>query len=68
MLVTSVVVFTIVALLGLSMAADVFKGRSSSTPSRLAHVGLALLGSALILIATFFGDHRLLLIQHGTNA
>jgi multisubunit Na+/H+ antiporter MnhG subunit len=61
MLVASAVVFTIVALLGLSMAADVFKGRSSSTPSRLAHVSLALLGSALVIIATFFGDHRLLI-------
>jgi uncharacterized BrkB/YihY/UPF0761 family membrane protein len=28
----------------------------------LAHVSLALLGSALVIIATFFGDHRLLII------
>ncbi len=61
MLISSVVVFTIAALLGLSMAADVFKGRISSKLSRLAHVGLALVGSALVIIAAFFGDHRLLI-------
>lgn len=59
MLMTSVVVFTIVALIGLAMATDVFKGRNSSNLSRLAHVILALVGSALVIIAAVSGDHRL---------
>lgn len=62
MLMLSVAVFTLVALMGAGMGIDAFKGRGSSRLYALIHGGLALLGSALVIMAALEGDTRLYVI------
>lgn len=59
MLILALVLFTAVALFGLKMAADLFKSQRSPTLAKVAHVVLALVGSLLVIVATFAGDARL---------
>ncbi|QSA96959.1 hypothetical protein [Methylococcus sp. EFPC2] len=50
--------FTVVALAGVLLALDVFKGIGSSKQFALAHAGVALLGSLLVILAALGGDNR----------
>lgn len=58
MLMFSLAVFTLVAVMGLSMACDVFKSRGTPKLYALVHGGMALFGSALVIIAALQGDNR----------
>lgn len=60
MLVFAVAIFALVAVMGLGMALDVFNGRASPKMYALAHAGLALLGSALVIFAALQGDTRVI--------
>jgi len=62
MLMLSVAVFTLVAFMGAGMGIDAFQGRGSSRLYALIHGGLALLGSALVIMVALKGDTRLYLI------
>lgn len=58
MLVFAVAVFTLVAVMGLGLIVDVFKGSASSTTFAVLHAGFALLGSVLVILAALGGDDR----------
>lgn len=55
----SFAVFTLVALMGLSMVWDVWRGFAVGSSYALAHGAAALLGSVLVIYAAFTGDTRL---------
>lgn len=59
MLMLALGAFTIVAVMGLLMATDVFKGIGTSRLFALTHAGMAALGSALVIVAALGGDNRL---------
>ena len=58
MLVFALAIFTLVAVMGLGLIFDVFKGSPSSRQYALVHAGFALLGSALVILAALGGDNR----------
>ena len=58
MLIFALAVFTLVAVMGLGLIIDVFKGGSSSKQFALVHAGFALLGSVLVILAALGGDNR----------
>ena len=58
MLVFAVAVFTLVAVMGLGLICDVFKGSPSTKIYALVHAGFALFGSALVILAALGGDSR----------
>ncbi|HWP00087.1 MAG TPA: hypothetical protein VNL74_05590 [Methylococcus sp.] len=57
----SFAVFTLVAVMGLMMACDVWRGIAVGSAYALAHGAAALLGSALVIYAALTGDTRLYL-------
>lgn len=59
MLIVSLALFTVVALVGIFLAKNVFAGKSSSGFARFMHVGFACAGSVLVIVEAFRGDHRL---------
>jgi hypothetical protein len=59
MLIASLALFTVVALVGVFLAKDVFAGKSSSGLARFMHVGFACAGSVLVIVEAFRGDQRL---------
>jgi hypothetical protein len=59
MLVFALAVFTLVALMGLAMALNIFRGGVHSKQYAMTHGGFALLGSALVIWAAIGGDERL---------
>lgn len=61
MLIFAVAVFTLVAVMGLGMALDLFKGRGSPRQFALTHAGFAALGSLLVIIAALQGDLRVVI-------
>ncbi len=58
MLVMSLAIFTVVAVMGLGMATDVFKGRGTPKMYALTHAGFAAVGSLLVILAALGGDNR----------
>ena len=58
MLVFALAVFTLVAVMGLGMAVDVFKGAPTPKLYALTHAGFALLGSGLVIAQALGGDNR----------
>ena len=58
MLILALTIFTLVALMGLGLALDVFKGAGSSIIFARIHALLALIGSALVIGAALAGDER----------
>jgi hypothetical protein len=58
MLVFALAVFTLVAVMGLGLICDVFKGSSSSKTYAVLHAGFALIGSALVILDALGGDNR----------
>ncbi len=58
MLVFALAVFTLVAVMGLGLIFDVFKGSASSKTYALVHAGFALLGSVLVILEALGGDDR----------
>lgn len=58
MLIFALTIFTLVAIMGLGLALDVFKGAGSSIIFARTHAGLALAGSALVIAAALGGDDR----------
>lgn len=59
MLVGAFAVFTLVAVMGLSIVASVWRGHAVEPGYPLLHGAAALLGSALVIIAALDGDERL---------
>lgn len=59
MLMGAFAVFTLVAVMGLTMLADVWRGHAVEPAYPLLHGGAALLGSALVIITALAGDTRL---------
>lgn len=59
MLVGAFLTFTLVAIMGLMMVCDVWKGISVGAFYPRLHAGAALLGSALVIAAALDGDTRL---------
>jgi uncharacterized membrane protein (DUF373 family) len=59
MLIVSLALFTIAALVGIFLAKDVFAGKSPFGLARFTHVGLACVGSVLVIVEVFRGDQRL---------
>lgn len=60
MLMFSLAIFTLVALMGITLGIDAFKGRESSRQFALVHGVLAALGAALVIGAFWQGDGRVL--------
>jgi len=58
MLVFALAVFTLVAVMGLGLIFDVFKGSASSKTFACLHGGFALFGSVLVILAALGGDSR----------
>ena len=58
MLIFAVAVFTLVAVMGLGLIVDVFKGSPSTKTFAILHAGFALLGSVLVILAALGGDSR----------
>lgn len=58
MLVFAIAVFTLVALMGLGMILELFKGQRTPKIFALLHAGFALLGSGLVVFAALGGDNR----------
>lgn len=61
MLVGAFAVFTLVAVMGLSIVPSVWRGHAVEPSYPLLHGGAALLGSALVIVAALGGDTRLYL-------
>ncbi len=59
MLMGALAVFTLVAVMGLSMIFSVWRGYEIEPGFPLLHGGAALLGSALVIVAALEGDTRL---------
>lgn len=59
MLMAAMAIFTLVAAMGALMACDVWRGRGVEPMYALAHGGIALLGSAFVIVAALMGDTRL---------
>jgi len=59
LLISSLFVFTLVALMGLSMVGDVWAGRSVGAVFPRLHAAAALFGSTLVIGAALEGDTRL---------
>jgi hypothetical protein len=60
MLMFSLAIFTLVALMGVSMGLDAFKGRETPRQFAMIHGVLAALGAALVIGAAWQGDGRVL--------
>lgn len=60
MLMLSLAIFTLVALMGVSLGIDTFNGRESSRQFALVHGILAAIGAALVIGAYWQGDARVL--------
>jgi len=58
MLIVSLALFTVVALVGILLARNVFAGKSSSGLARFMHVGFACVGAVLVIVEAFRGDQR----------
>ncbi|WP_022947840.1 hypothetical protein [Methylohalobius crimeensis] len=58
LLTASLAVFTVVALLGLTIALDLFRGYPVDRRVVLTHAGLAVFGAALAVGAALLGDKR----------
>lgn len=58
MLMMALGIFTLVAVMGLGLIIDLFKGRSSSKTYAVVHAGFALAGSALVILSALAGDSR----------
>jgi hypothetical protein len=58
MLVFALLVFTLVAVMGLFLAVDHFRGRPSDRQFAVAHAILALIGSTLVILDALQGDTR----------
>lgn len=58
MLVMSLAIFTLVAVMGLGMACDLFSGRGTPKIYAFVHAGFAALGSLLVILAALGGDQR----------
>ena len=58
MLIFALTIFTLVAIMGLGLALDVFKGVGSPVLFARIHALLALIGSALVIAAALAGDNR----------
>ncbi|WNV05699.1 hypothetical protein RP726_04580 [Candidatus Methylospira mobilis] len=54
----ALLVFTLVAIMGLFLAVDHFKGRPSDRQFAVAHAILAVIGSALVILDALQGDTR----------
>jgi hypothetical protein len=59
MLMFALGVFTLVAIMGLSMACGVWRGLPPDTAYARAHAGFSLLGSGLVIFVALQGDKRL---------
>lgn len=60
MLMFSLAIFTLVALMGVAMGVDAFKGRETSRQFALVHGLLAAFGAALVIGVWWQGDGRVL--------
>jgi len=58
MLIFALAVFTLVAVMGVGLIFDVFKGSPSSKQYALIHAGFALIGSVLVILDALGGDDR----------
>ncbi|MGX2040439.1 hypothetical protein ACWJKU_09950 [Methylocaldum sp. MU1018] len=58
MLMAALAVFTLVAVMGLMMIRDVWRGRAVGQAYSLLHAAAALLGSGLVIVAALDGDVR----------
>ncbi len=58
LLTSSLAAFTLVAVLGVLMAYDLFRGNPVSRPIVLTHAGIAVLGALLAIGAALAGDKR----------
>lgn len=59
MLIFSLGAFTVVALVGLIMASDVFRQKPTAPIFRLLHVIFVLVGALFAIVAAFSGDQRI---------
>lgn len=59
MLMGALGIFTLVAVMGVMMVCDVWRGRPVGAAYPLLHAAAALLGSALVIFAALSGDTRL---------